>query len=441
MPVLIPTPSRTTQLSWTLTVSEPKRALEDCDTMRQTFLPILLVTLTGVSVTCNASSLWGDTITELAVDLFRAIRSAAMDDNIIFSPLGSFLILGMIKLGARGTTLHQIKQALKLQGNQESEEFSGLKTLLAVISDKNKEFTFNLAHALYLQDGFHVKEQYLHSNEDVFKSAIKLVNFQDSKASAETMNAWVEMQTHGKVRNMFASEDFGPLTRLVLVNAIYFKGEWKHKFSPEETRMEEFTVKRGFVTKLPMMHLHLTTKLGYFTGKNVSYQVLELPYKGETLSLILTLPSENVEIEEVEKIITAPLIKGWLTDMEEEVVELSLPRFKIEHKVDLKRSLLNLNVTDIFNQNCDLSGITDSSNLYISKVVQKVSVEINEEGSEAAASTGMQVAAMSLSHRRFAADRPFLFFIRHNQSGSILFMGKVTNPDLKDARGRDLESL
>ncbi|KAM4694704.1 serpin I2 [Discoglossus pictus] len=409
--------------------------------MTRTCVGLLLVTLAGFCVTCNASGLWGDAITESAVDLYRAIHSLDMEENIIFSPLGSTLILGMIKLGARGTTLNQIKQALKLQGNQESEEFSGLKTLLAVITEENKEFTFNLANALCLQEGFQVKEHYLHSNKEFFKSVIKLVNFQDSKASAETISAWVEMQTNGKIKNLFSSDDFGPLTKLVLANAIYFKGEWKHKFSPESTYPQEFTVKRGVKTEIPMMHLHLTTKIGYFSEQNVSYKVLELPYKNEILSLILILPSENVEIKEVERMITARLINDWSTGMKEQLVDLTLPRFKIEGKVDLKRTLLKLNVTEMFNQNCDLSGITDSSNIFISKVVQKVSIEINEEGSEAAAATGMQVAAMSLSNHSFVADHPFMFFIRHNQSGSILFMGKVTNPNVREARGRDVESL
>ncbi|KAG9494126.1 hypothetical protein GDO78_001782, partial [Eleutherodactylus coqui] len=297
------------------------------------------------------------------------------------------------------------------------EEFSGLQKLLAVISEENKEFTFNLANALYLQEGFHVKEQYLHSNRDFFKSEIKLVNFQDLKASAEIISAWVEMQTNGKIRNMFSSGDIGPLTRLILVNAIYFKGEWEHKFSPDATHPQDFTVTRGISAKIPMMNLHLATKLGYFSMNNLKYKVLELPYKGGKLSLLIALPAKDVAIEDLENKLTAGITKDWNSNMKEELVEISLPRFKIEHKVDLKQTLLHLNITDIFNPNCNLSGITDTSNLYISKVVQKVSIEINEAGSEAAASTGMHVAAMSLTNHRFVADRPFLFFIRHNPSG------------------------
>ncbi|KAG8445212.1 hypothetical protein GDO86_010115 [Hymenochirus boettgeri] len=398
-------------------------------------------TLFGVLITCSVSSLWVDVFTEFAVDLSRAIDKASPEGNILFSPLGGFVILEMVKLGAKGQTLHQIKEALKLQHNQECEVISELKMLLAVISEENKEFTFNLANALYLQEGFQVKEQYLHSNKHIFKSAIKLVDFQDTKVSVETINAWVQMQTNGKISHMFLREDFSFLTKLVLVNAIYFKGEWKQKFNPESTHTELFSVKRGLTTNVPMMHLQLTAKFGYFSTKNIRYKVLELPYKGDAFSLLLTLPAEDVLIVEFKKMLTASMIKAWVTEIKEELVEISLPRFKIAHKIDLKSSLLNLNVTDIFNQDCDLSGITDSQNIYVSRVFQKTLIEINEEGTEAAASTGMQVAAMSMTNHSFVANRPFLFFIRHIHSGAILFMGKVINPNMSDAKGRDVESL
>ncbi|CAI9598543.1 unnamed protein product [Staurois parvus] len=326
--------------------------------MKRPLILLFAVTLAGVSVSSAAPRLWGDTITEFAVDLHQAIRSVNTEENIIFSPLGATLILGMIKLGARGATSQQIKEVLKLQGNQESEEFSELQKLVSVISEENKEFAFNLANALYLQEGFHVKEQYLHSNRDFFKSEIKLVNFQDLKASAKIISAWVERQTNGKIKHMFSSGDFEPLSKLVLVNAVYFRGEWKHKFSPDATHPQDFKVKKGNVTKIPMMHLQTATNIDIFSENDLEYQVLELPYKGDKISLVLALPAENVEIEALEKTLTKPVLREWKTKMTQETVEISLPRFKIEQKVDLKHALLNLKVTNLFDQNCDLSGIT-----------------------------------------------------------------------------------
>ncbi|KAJ6660961.1 hypothetical protein lerEdw1_016981, partial [Lerista edwardsae] len=299
------------------------------------------------------------------------------------------------------------------------EAFLPLQTLFAVTSER-KEFTFNLANALYLQEGFMVKEQYLHSNKAFFQTAVKLVNFQDTKASAEAISTWVENKTDGKIRNLVASDDLGPLTRLLLVNALYFKGNWKQKFQAERTHLVEFTKSDGSVIKTPMMHIQLTAKLGHYSKHKVSYQILELPYKGEEFSLLVILPGEEVAVEEVEKLITAELIKDWFAGMEEDEVEISLPRFKIEQTVDLKDILQPLNVTEIFNNGCDLSGITESADVHLSKAIQKVGMEINEEGSEAAASAGMHVAAiMSMSRNQFVANRPFLFILKHNYTGEL----------------------
>ncbi|XP_077015267.1 serpin I2 [Tamandua tetradactyla] len=378
---------------------------------------------------------------EFAVDLYQAV-CLSHENNIIFSPLGMTLILGMVQLGAKGKAQQQIKQTLKLQENSTGEDFSVLKPFFSAISEKKQELTFNLVNALYLQEGFTVKEQYLHGNKEFLQSAIKLVDFQDAKACAETISTWVESKTEGKIKNMFSEEDFGPLTRLVLVNALYFKGDWKQKFRKEDTQLMNFTKKDGSAAKIPMMKALLRTKYGYFSESSVSYQVLELPYKGDEFSLIIILPAEDVTIEEVEKLITAHQILKWLSDMQEKEVEIWLPRFTMEQKLDFKEALHSLNVTEIFSGGCDLSGITDSSEVYVSQVLQKVFFEVNEDGSEAATSTGMQVPViMSLVQNQFIANHPFLFIMKNNPTESILFMGRVTNPETQKMKGRDLDSL
>nr|XP_023478941.1 serpin I2 [Equus caballus] len=378
---------------------------------------------------------------EFAVDLYQAI-CFSHENNVIFSPLGANLVLGMIQLGAKGKARQQIRQTLKFQETSTGEEFSELKSLFSAISEKKQEFTFNLANALYLQEGFTVKEQYLHGNEEFFQSAIKLVDFQDAKACAETISTWVESKTDGKIKDMFSGEEFGPLTRLVLVNAVYFKGDWKQKFRKEDTQLMNFTKKDGTAIKIPMMKALLRTKYGYFSESSINYQVLELPYKGDEFSLIIILPAEDVNIEEMEKLITARHILKLFSEMQEEEVEISLPRFKVEEKSNFKEALYSLNITEIFNGGCDLSGITDSSEVYVSQVIQQVSFEINEDGGEAATSTGINIPAiMSLAQNQFIANHPFLFIMKNNPTESILFMGRVTNPDTQKMKGRDLDSL
>ncbi|XP_036902497.1 serpin I2 [Sturnira hondurensis] len=397
----------------------------------------LLLTFSG----SQASRHMAQRNTEFAVDLYRAICSSH-ENNIIFSPLGMVLALGMVQLGAKGKAQQQIRQTLKFQETSTGEEFSMLKSFFSAVSEKKQEFTFNLANALYLQEGFTVKEQYLHGNKKFFQSAIKVVNFQDAKACAETISAWVESKTDGKIKDMFSGKEFGPLTRLVLVNAIYFKGDWKQKFRKEDTQLMNFTKKDGAAVQVPMMKALLRRKYGYFSESSMNYQVLELPYKGDEFSLLIILPAEEVNIEKLEKRITAHQILKWFSEMQEEEVEISLPRFKVEQKLDFKEALYSLNITEIFSGGCDLSGITDSSEVYVSQVMQQVFFEINEDGSEAATSTGVHMPViMSLARNQFTANHPFLFIMKNNPTDSVLFMGRVTNPDTQNMMGRDLDSL
>ncbi|XP_077204615.1 serpin I2 [Paroedura picta] len=399
-------------------------------------LTMMMSSLTG-SHTTNPTA---DGMTRFAVDVYRVLRLSQSSENLLYSPLGTASALGMVHLGTKGKAQSEINQLLDL-GNDAREGSAPLQTLFSITSER-KEFTFNLANALYLQEGFMVKEQYLHSNKEFFQTAVKLVNFQDAKASAEAISTWVENKTDGQIMNFISSEDLGPLTRLLLVNALYFKGTWKQEFDAESTSLMDFTKSDGSVINVPMMHLQLRTRLGQFSDHNVSYQVLELPYKGEEFSLVLVLPAEDVPIEDVENLITVELIKDWFAKMEEEDVEISLPRFKMEQKVDLKETLQALNVIEIFNNGCDLSGLTDSADVHISQAIQKVCIEVNENGSEAAASTGMHVTAiMSMAQNQFVADRPFLFILKHNSTGSIIFMGRLANPEVQSKKKRDRDSL
>ncbi|XP_054840050.1 serpin I2 [Eublepharis macularius] len=419
-----------------------KRATECTATVgKMSFLKLLLTTIRICLISCHITNPTADGTTRFAADLYRVLHLSQKSENILYSPLGAASALGMVHLGTKGKARNEISQLLNLQSDAR-EAFAPLQTLFSVTS-KRKEFTFNLANALYLQEGFVVKEQYLHSNKEFFQTAVKLVNFQDTKASAEAISTWVENKTDGQIKNLVSSEDLGPLTRLLLVNAIYFKGNWEQVFKAESTSLMDFTKSDGSVTSVPMMHLQLRTKLGHFSDHKVNYQVLELPYKGSEFSLVLILPAEDVPIGEVENLITAELIKDWFAKMEEDdEVEISLPRFKIEQKLDLKETLQALNVIEIFNNGCDLSGLTDSADVHISQAIQKVCIEVNEDGSEAAASTGMHVAAiMSMARNQFVANRPFLFILKHNSTGSIIFMGKLASPDIQPIRRRDIDSL
>uniref|UniRef100_A0A8C2UUP5 Serpin family I member 2 n=2 Tax=Chinchilla lanigera TaxID=34839 RepID=A0A8C2UUP5_CHILA len=294
---------------------------------------------------------------EFAVDLYQTI-CLSQENNIVFSPLATTLALEVVQLGAKGKAQQQIRRALKLQDAAPGEEFSVLKSFFSAISEKKQEFTFNLANALYLQEGFAVKERYLHGNQELFQTIVKLVDFQDAKACAETINTWIESKTDGKIRSMFSEEEFGPLTRLVLVNAVYFKGDWKQKFRKGGSQLMNFVMRDGSTVKTPMMEARLRTKYGYFSESPMNFQILELPYKGDDFSLILILPAEGVNIEELEKLLTGHHMLKWFSELKEEEVEIVLPRLNVEQKLDFKEVLNSLNITEIFTGGSNLSGIT-----------------------------------------------------------------------------------
>ncbi|XP_060098426.1 serpin I2 isoform X2 [Heteronotia binoei] len=354
-----------------------KGPTERAPTMGKVSFLQLLLAMTRICLTSShITNPAADGTTQFAVNLYRVLRLSQRSENILYSPLGAMAALGMAHLGTKGKAQKEISRLLNLK-NDAREGFTPLQTLSSITSER-KEFTFNLANALYLQEGFMVKEQYLHSNKEFFQTAVKLVNFQDTKASAEAISTWVENKTDG-----------------------------------------------------------------HFSDRNVSYQVLELPYKGEEFSLVLILPAEDVPIKEVENLITVEMIKDWFAKMEEDdEIEISLPRFKIEQKLDLKETLQALGVIEIFNNGCDLSGLTDAADVHISQAIQKVCIEVNENGSEAAASTGMHMAAiMSMAQNQFVANRPFLFILKHNSTGSIIFMGRLASPDVQSKKKRDIDSL
>ncbi|XP_043558095.1 serpin I2-like isoform X2 [Chiloscyllium plagiosum] len=330
--------------------------------MRMLFCILLL--LCEKLLICSLDTLSSDMLTGFAVDLYHAIRSMQKSQNLICSPMSVSLGLGMIELGARGTTLQQLRKALQFDKMQE-----------------------------------------------------------------------------GKIKNLVTNQSFNSLTKMVFVNAIYFKGTWKHKFNSANTRLVKFFKEDGSVFDVPMMYQQVMSRFGYFTAGKISYQVVEVPYIGDEASIFLALPAERTDLIELEKLITPQTIHNWLSTMAEEDIEINLPRFTIQQTVDLKESFGVLNVTEIFGNECDLSGITDSPDLYISQAVHQAVIEVNEEGSEGAASTGMTATIMSFPRHQFIANRPFVFVIHSNLTGAILFMGRVMDPEAVNSYGRDKDAL
>ncbi|KAM6945953.1 neuroserpin isoform 1-T2 [Aplochiton taeniatus] len=411
-------------------------------------LPLLLSRLlpgTG----CQAADIPEDTTAEFSVRLYHQLQSAGGEDNIIFSPLSVAVALGMVELGARGGSLREIRQAVGYSHLPADEEFSLLQNLTAALSDDDSHYVIRLANSLFLQEGVAFNPDFLRLMKKYFRAEVKSVDFSQSAAVAEQINAWVENHTESKIRDLLSADDFSSVTRVTLVNAVYFRGSWRNQFRPENTRTFSFSKDDGSEVQTLMMYQQGDFYYGEFSDGSSEaggvYQVLEMPYEGEDLSMLIVLPRQEVPLAALEPIIKAPLLEEWANNVKRQKVEVYLPRFKVEQKVDLRETLQELGIKKIFSNDADLSGMTGEmagKDLFIGKAVQKAYLEVTEEGAEGAAGSGMIALTRTLVlYPQVMADHPFFFVIRNRRTGSILFMGRVMTPEIIDPRDNDFDSM
>ena len=255
-----------------------------------------------------------------------------------------------------------------------------------------------------------------------------LVDFAQAEAASRTINQWVESQTNGKIKDLIPPGSLNALTRLVLTNAVYFKGDWVQPFQKRNTQEEDFTVSAQEKVKVPLMHQQ--TKMGYVGEK--TFQVLELPYAGRELSMVVLLPKKADGLPQLEKAITVDKLSSLMSKLNVREVNAYLPKFKLETSFGLNPTLEAMGMKRAFSREADFSGISSAEALYISAVLHKAYVDVNEEGTEAAAATGVLMKGHAARRPQpvpvFRADHPFLFLIRDTREGSVLFMGRLTNP-------------
>uniref|UniRef100_A0A8C2TZ68 Ovalbumin n=1 Tax=Coturnix japonica TaxID=93934 RepID=A0A8C2TZ68_COTJA len=269
-------------------------------------------------------------------------------------------------------------------------------------------------------------------SKELYRAALETMDFQrDLEASRLKINDWVESETEGKIKELFARGVINTDAILVLANAIYFKASWEHKFEEKNTVQRDFKLHQVHSNErkpVQMMYQKGTFKLGYI--EELETQVLELPYAQKLLSMIILLGLEQVRLRTIESTMTYENLTVWLSSkhMFETIVEVYLPRFKLEGTFNLNEVLKEMGMTDIFTFKADLSALSEKS-LMLSNIVHKAYVEVNEEGTTAAAATGATIVRRSLPLTEvFMADHPFLFFIRHNPTDTMLFLGKFCSP-------------
>jgi serpin B len=392
----------------------------------------LLVSLMGCTPTEKASSADQAAVikgnNEFALNLYA--RLAEQDGNLFFSPLGISTALAMTSAGARGETLEQMTATLHFP-DQDHLHPANAALLAQVHAEAAKQvYELRTANALWIQKGFPFRKDFLSLNHANYRAGLKEVDYRRATEQARrTINDWVEKETNDKIKELLKPGVLDATTCLVLTNAIYFKGSWATQFDPKLTFPQPFHLGTGKDVKAPLMHQE--GNFGYLDGGD--FQAVELPYTGKDLTMVVLLPKKVDGLAAFEKTLTQARLTKWLGKLRSEKIGVFLPKFKMTAEFSLKEVLSEMGMPLAFDQNkADLSGMADIRGpLYLSAVVHKAFVDVNEEGTEAAAATAAVVVARAVGGPRppiFRADHPFVFLIRDARSGSILFLGRVTNP-------------
>ncbi len=353
--------------------------------------------------------------------------------NILFSPHSISTAMAICYEGAENTTKEQISNVFYFPTNK-----TVLKVRMERMNDKinsvNSDYELETANALWVQEGYPVKEEYIFNVKKYYDGEVTNLDFvRKPDDSRDTINEWVEDKTNDKIKDLVPKGLITPDTRVITTNAIYFNGKWQYEFDRELTEKRAFYPANGEEISVDMMYM--SNNFNY--GENSKAKIIELPYKGNDLSMYIVLPKSN-NIEKFEKKFTLNDYTELKNDMElEEEVKASIPKFKFETKTELSDSLIEIGVVDAFNSNlANFSGISDSP-LVISRVIHQTFIDVKEEGTEAAAATGVGMeTGMSISwdskQREFKADHPFMFFIEDRRTNCILFMGKVEYPEYEE---------
>ncbi|XP_042549434.1 serpin B4-like [Dipodomys spectabilis] len=381
--------------------------------------------------------------TKFAVDFLRELGPSA--DNAFFSPLSIASAFSMVSLGAKGNTAHQIKEVLHFSevtgetkktcttSHAEDSEIvhHQFQKMLTELNTPTDAFELKIANSLYGEKTFPFLQEYLDKLKKFYLANMESLDFgNNAEESRKKINAWVESQTNDKIKDLFPVDSLDSSTVLVLVNAIYFKGQWEERFKKEYTEEGNFWLNKD-VSK-PVQMMKQTKHFNVASLEDEQAKILEMPYKGNELSMIVLLPNEVDGLQKLQDSLTAEKLLDWTStqNMVKIQVYLCFPRFKMAEKYDLKKTLVSLGMADIFNpKKADLSGMSQEGGLVVTKALHQSFVEVTEEGTEAAAATGVGISLTSAPiSEEFCCDHPFLFFIKENKTNCILFVGRFASP-------------
>jgi serine protease inhibitor len=367
-----------------------------------------------------------DSVNSFAFDLFRPmLADQKSTGNIMISPFSVSSALSMTLNGAAGETFEAMLAALRLDGKEIGQINETYLKLMSEMVGVDERVILEVANSVWVENHLQVKQPFMDDVRTWYKAEARNFDAGDPGAVTE-VNNWIAGKTHDKIKDMLDGFDDG--VAMLLINAVYFNGKWKYRFDKGDTKDEPFFPAAATPETVPMMHQGQDLKTASIDG----FTLVDLPYGQGNFSMLVALPDEGMHVEELAGKMNQAQWNGWLDQLETNThsVELSMPRFKFGYKKLLNEDLINLGMGVAFTGSADFSKISDQG-LMITSVLHQSFIETSEEGTEAAAATVVEMGTTSVnpeSTRKIDINRPFLFFIHENSTGTILFMGKVTDP-------------
>ena len=376
-----------------------------------------------------------DAVNAFNFDFFRKLNSDPDNEgNIFYSPYSVFTALAMTYEGSGGLTAEEMESVLHIEQNNDSFHLY-MKSLYEYLNE-NSEYNISTANALWVNNNYDLLEDYVNIIETYYGGKASDIDYSDPQVAADIINDWVESQTNNLIKDLVPASAIDPiLTMLILTNAIYFKGTWEIMFDEDNTTERDFTNTDGDVAQVDTMKI-IDTEDNFNYIENDEMQMLELPYSGDDISMMIILPKDGTDTDDIISSINKDTYNDWIDEMYETELDLYLPKFKFETSYTLNDYLKELGMQKAFTGNADFSGMFGLYDIYISSVIHKAFIEVNEEGTEAAAATAVIMALTSAEPTEppqrivFDCDHPFLFTIHHKETNTILFMGQVENPSV-----------
>ncbi len=364
---------------------------------------------------------------KFGLKLFKEIIKEEKDSNVFISPLSVSMALGMTNNGANGSTRDAMQRTLKLSGLTIEEVNESYKSLIELLTGLDPKVQFKIANSIWYHQNWNFEEEFINLCKGYFDALVSGLDFGDPQAT-KTINAWVDENTNGKIKEI-VDDPINPFMVMFLINAIYFKGIWTYQFDKDLTKNDEFKLPGG--TKKPCKMMTQEGNFQYYA--NSAFQAIDLPYGDGDFSMTVFLPKPQTDIDSLVGEFSQENWDKWMNSFSKQSLELFLPRFKLECEFGLNSVLRTMGMEIAFDPyRADFTKMYKPGGIWIDTVKHKTFVEVNEEGTEAAAVTSVEgTLGPGPSGFRMRVNRPFVFMIRENQSQTILFIGKIVEPSFE----------